>query len=65
MTWLLFYSSFKQLINELHTCDMTPPCPIIFGIYFMVQSSAALWIILDCKLALEAVVLITKAMQEQ
>lgn len=34
MTWLLFYSSFKQLINELHTSDMTPPCPIISGIYF-------------------------------
>lgn len=34
MTWLLFYSSFKQLINELHTSDMTPPCPIISSIYF-------------------------------
>lgn len=34
MTWLLFYSSFKQLINELHTSDMIPPCPIISSIYF-------------------------------
>lgn len=34
MTWLLFYSSFKQLINELHTSDMAPPCPIISSIYF-------------------------------
>lgn len=34
MTWLLFYSTFKQLINELHTSDMVPPCPIISSIYF-------------------------------
>lgn len=32
---------------------------------FMVQSTAALWIILDCKLVLEAVTLITKTIQEQ
>lgn len=34
MTWLLFYSIFKSLINELHTSDMAPPCPIISSIYF-------------------------------
>lgn len=32
---------------------------------FMVQSTAALWIILDCKLALKAVILIAKTIQEQ
>lgn len=64
MTRLLFYSSFQQLINELHTSDMTPPCPIISSIYFYGTKHCRFVGCLVRKLAQEAVTLIAKTMQQ-